>query len=228
MVLLGSVESINSVYGSILYILEWFFMIVFTMEYILRVYCVGNKRRYIKSFFGVIDLLTILPIFLSFIFPDTQLLMIVRVIRLLRLFRIFKMVRYVEESGVLVKALKASRFKITVFIFTLVFIVTIIGALMYLVEGGTNGYDSIPQSMYWAIITVTTVGYGDITPHTAVGKFIASMLMILAYGILAVPTGIFSYELAKISKNQRKTCPYCLTEGHAANALYCENCGKKF
>lgn len=145
--------------------MEWFFTIIFTIEYILRIYCVENKLRYIRSFFGVIDLLTILPALISIIFPSAQFLMVIRILRLLRLFRIFKMVRYIQESRILKKALLASRPKITIFIFTILFLVTIVGAVMYIVEGESNGFSSIPESMYWAIITITTVGFGDITPR---------------------------------------------------------------
>lgn len=228
-VLMDSVKSIHLAYGSALYALEWFFTIAFAIEYILRILCVEKRIRYIKSFFGVIDLLAILPTIISLLFPSVQYLMIIRILRLLRLFRIFKMVRYVQESSILKKALAASRPKITIFMFTILFVITIVGALMYIVEGEEHGFTSIPESMYWAVITVTTVGYGDITPHTSVGKFIASFLMIIAYGILAVPTGIFSYELAKVSKGttETKKCPNCLSEGHSMDAIYCSKCGKR-
>lgn len=228
-VMLDSVEGIRLVFGTVFDALEWFFVISFALEYFLRLLCVGNKIKYMRSFFGVIDLLSILPAFIGFLFPATQFLIVVRILRLLRLFRVFKMVRYVEESSVLLKALKASRPKITVFIFTLLFIVTIVGAVMYIVEGPENGFDNIPQSMYWAVITVTTVGYGDISPHTPAGQFIASLLMIMAYGVLAVPTGIITYELTQVVKksDQSRVCPHCLTKGHNIEALYCDKCGEK-
>lgn len=226
--LLDSIRSIHEGYGPFLYAMEWFFTITFTIEYILRIYCVESKLRYIRSFFGVIDLLTILPALISIIFPSAQFLMVIRILRLLRLFRIFKMVRYIQESKILKKALLASRPKITIFIFTILFVVTIVGAVMYIVEGESNGFNSIPESMYWAIITITTVGFGDITPQTAAGKFIASFLMIIAYGILAVPTGIFSYELARVAKSsepENRKCPHCSAEGHTKDAIYCYRCG---
>lgn len=228
-VLMDSVKSMHQSYGIVFYRLEWFFTITFAVEYILRILCVEKKIKYIKSFFGVIDLLTILPAIVSVVFPNIQFLMIIRILRLLRLFRIFKMARYIQESSVLKKALFASRPKITVFVFTMLFVITIVGAMMYIVEGEEYGFNSIPESMYWAVITVTTVGYGDITPHTAAGKFIASFLMIMAYGIIAVPTGIFSYELAKVSskKIDTKKCTYCLYDGNPVEAVYCSNCGKR-
>jgi len=228
-VLLDSIESINVAYNSLFSTLEWIFVIAFTIEYLLRIYCVDNKIAYMKSFFGVIDLLSILPGFVIFLFPSAKFLLVIRVLRLLRLFRIFKMARYVRESNVLMKALAASRPKITVFIFTMLSIVTVVGALMYLVEGPENGYDNIPQSMYWAITTVTTVGYGDISPGTPTGKFIASVLMFLAYGVLAVPTGIITYELAQVGKPPAliKKCPSCNADGHNPDSDFCHKCGER-
>jgi len=228
-VLAESVDSVRETYGAALVALEMFFAVVFAIEYILRIYCVHNRRGYVTSFFGVIDLLTILPAFISLIIPSAHFLMVIRIFRLLRLFRIFKMARYVEESGVLLKALRASRPKITVFLFTIFSIVTMVGALMYIVEGPENGYTNIPVAMYWAIVTVTTVGYGDISPQTSLGQLIASALMIMAYGILAVPTGIISYELAQAARNPsaQQKCPNCASVGHGADAVYCKKCGQK-
>jgi len=228
-VLMDSVRSIHQSYGVIFYRLEWFFTVAFAIEYVLRILCLDRKLKYVTSFFGVIDLLTILPTIVSLVFPNIQFLMIIRILRLLRLFRIFKMIRYMQESSVLKKALIASRPKITIFIFTMLFVITIVGAMMYIVEGEEYGFSSIPESMYWAVITVTTVGYGDITPHTSIGKFIASFLMIMAYGIIAVPTGIFSYELAKVSSKKIETrkCVSCLYEGNPIEAAYCSKCGKR-
>lgn len=228
-VLLDSIEGLHKSYGSLFFTIEWICVTAFTIEYLLRIFCVDDKKGYVRSFFGIIDLLSILPALISFFIPSTQFLLVVRILRLLRLFRIFKMVRYVKESNVLLTALKSSRPKITVFIFTILFIVIAVGSLMYIVEGPENGFDSIPQSMYWAITTVTTVGYGDISPSTPGGKFIASLLMVVAYGVLAVPTGIFSYELAQAVKKPEKTkiCPHCNAMGHAPDAVYCYKCGKK-
>lgn len=241
-VLLQSVERINIAYGTFFSVLEWFFLIVFTLEYILRIICVDKPVRYIKSFFGIIDLLAILPMFIGMFFTAAQILLIVRVLRLFRLLRILKMSRFLAESNILLKALKASMPKIILFISAMVFAVTIAGSIMYVIEGPQNGYTSIPQSMYWAVVTVTTVGYGDISPQTTLGKLIASLLMISSYGILAVPTGIITYELAQthrkaasnkdkvpLPKNEdkSKTCPECRAEGLSENAVYCSQCGKK-
>ena len=241
-VLLQSVEGINITYGIFLSVLEWFFLIIFTLEYILRIICSENRVRYIKSFFGIIDLLAILPMFIGIFFTAAQILLIVRVLRLFRLLRILKMSRFLAESNILLKALKASMPKIILFISTMIFAVTIAGSIMYVIEGPQRGYTSIPQSMYWAVVTVTTVGYGDISPQTTLGKLIASLLMMSSYGILAVPTGIITYELAQthkkaasnkdkapLSKNEvkSKTCPECLAEGLSENAVYCSQCGKK-
>jgi voltage-gated potassium channel len=239
-VLLDSVEAINSEYGLILSALEWIFMIIFTLEYILRIICVEDRFRYLTSFFGIIDLMAILPTLISLFFPAGQFLMIVRILRLFRLFRVFKMSRYIKESTVLLKALKVSFPKIIIFIFTMFFIAMLVGSLMYIIEGPENGYTSIPQSMYWAIVTVTTVGYGDISPQTTLGKIVASVLMISSYGILAVPTGIVTFELAQLSKKpssekepeitcemeNSKICPFCSYQDNAKNAVYCNQCGK--
>ena len=240
-VLLDSVERINMEYGFILSALEWIFMIIFTAEYVLRIICVDNRLHYLKSFFGIIDLLAILPTMISLFFPAGQFLVIIRILRLFRLFRVFKMSRYIKESTVLLKALKVSSPKIIIFIFTMFFIAMLVGSLMYIIEGPENGYTSIPQSMYWAIVTVTTVGYGDISPQTTLGKIVASVLMISSYGILAVPTGIVTFELAQLSKksspekeseiteevvNYSKICPFCSHQDNAKNAVYCNQCGK--
>jgi voltage-gated potassium channel len=228
-VLAESIDGLKKTYGDILVILEWFFAAVFTLEYILRIVSVHNKRRYLISFFGIVDLLTILPAFIGLFIPGALNLIVIRILRMLRLFRIFKLGRYVEKSGFLLKALRASRPKITVFLFTIFSVVTIVGSLMYLIEGPENGYSNIPESMYWAIVTVSTVGYGDISPQTPVGKAIASALMILAYGILAVPTGIITYELAQASKRPllSRTCPRCNSKDHAPEAVFCNKCGEK-
>lgn len=228
-ILAESVDDLRKNYGYILVILEWFFVAVFTLEYFLRIVAVPKKRQYLVSFFGIVDLLAILPAFIGLFMPGALNLLVIRILRMLRFFRIFKLGRYVEESGILLKALRASRPKITVFVFTIFSVVTIVGSLMYLIEGPENGFSNIPESMYWAIVTVTTVGYGDISPHTALGKAISSMLMILAYGILAVPTGIFTYELAQVSRYPllTRTCPRCNSRVHAPEAVYCNICGEK-
>ncbi|SCZ80105.1 ion transporter [Acidaminobacter hydrogenoformans] len=229
LIMLESVVSIQMTYGTLLFRLEWFFVILFTLEYFLRLYVVKRRRHYAVSFFGFVDLLSILPAYASIFLPTARFLMLIRVFRLLRLFRIFKMVRYVEESGTLIRALRASRPKITVFLLTIVFIVVLAGALMYIVEGPQYGFDNIPESMYWAIVTVTTVGYGDISPQTPIGKLISSLLMVIAYGIIAVPTGIITSELSAAEKKSVKlaTCPHCFSEDHAVDAVYCNKCGGK-
>lgn len=228
-VVLDSVERLNQAYSSVFFILEWFWVALFTTEYILRIVCVHNRFRYITSFFGIVDLMAILPSFLGIVFPEAQTFIVIRLLRLLRLFRILKMGRYVEESGILMKALKLSRPKITIFILAMVFITTIVGSLMYVIEGPENGYVNIPTSIYWAVTTFTTVGFGDITPQTSVGKFMASLLMLSAYGVLAVPTGIITYELAQASRRPvtTRTCPHCLYEGLSQNAIFCDQCGER-
>jgi voltage-gated potassium channel len=233
-VLAESVDILRETYGHILIISEWIFAAFFTLEYILRILSVHNKRQYLLSFFGIVDLLSILPGLIGLFIPGALNLLIIRILRMLRLFRIFKLGRYVEESGFLLKALRASRPKITIFVFTIFSVVMIVGSLMYLIEGPENGFSNIPEAMYWAIVTVTTVGYGDISPQTPAGKAIASALMILAYGILAVPTGIFTYELAQVSKrpaqienSRTRTCPRCAAKAHTPEAVYCNICGEK-
>lgn len=207
LVCLDSVESIEQRFFHYFYILEWIFTIFFTVEYILRLLCVRKKRRYIFSFFGMIDLLALLPTYLGIFFTGVHSLAVIRSIRILRIFRLLKLSRYVGEAEILLKALKQSMYKITVFILAVLTVVTFMGAVMYLVEGKENGFTSIPKSMYWAIVTMTTVGYGDITPMTSLGKTLASILMILGYGIIAVPTGIVTSELNNARKDQ--LCKKC-------------------
>lgn len=230
-VLLESVPAYHFDYFEIFYLLEWMFTIFFTIEYILRLYCVYRPWKYTTSFFGVIDLLAILPTYLSLFLIGAQSLLIIRILRLLRVFRIFKLGHFLLESQQLVSALRASRAKITVFLFFVLLLVTIIGSVMYIVEGGVegSGYTSIPVSIYWAIVTLTTVGYGDITPTTELGQFLSAMVMILGYAVLAVPTGIVSVELFKSgSTNTPNTqaCRYCGEEGHDHDADYCKYCGE--
>ena len=208
--------------------LEWFFTILFTFDYIIRIWIVPNKTKYIFSFFGIIDLLSILPTYLGLFLVGAQSLMVIRSIRLIRIFRIFKLSKYVGEGQILALALKSSRHKIIVFLVTVLTSVIITGTLMYLIEGPQHGFDSIPKSIYWAIVTMTTVGYGDIAPQTALGQTLASFIMILGYGIIAVPTGIVSAEMVS-QKNKEKittqVCPNCLKEGHDVDAVHCKYCG---
>ncbi|MFW5760643.1 MAG: ion transporter [Cyclobacteriaceae bacterium] len=226
-VMLESVKSIDVQYGAILKTMEWVFTILFTIEYILRILAVKRPRGYIFSFLGIIDLLAILPTYLSLFFIETQALIIFRAIRLLRIFRIFKLARYLKEGRVIGLALKASRFKITVFLSAVLSIVLIMGTLMYLIEGEKNGFTSIPRSVYWAIVTLTTVGYGDIAPQTVFGQMIAAMIMIMGYAIIAVPTGIVTSELSKVVEKNVSTqvCPECSREGHDVDADFCKFCG---
>ncbi len=195
-IMLESVASIRASHGHLLRTLEWVFTVAFTVEYVLRLWCVSRSLRYARSFLGVVDLLAILPTWLSLVVPGGQVLTVVRILRVLRVFRILKLAQYVGEARVLVLALRAARFKITVFVFTVLTIVVIVGALMYLVEGPASGFTSIPAGVYWAVVTLTTVGFGDITPQTPLGQTLATVVMIMGYGIIAVPTGIVTAEIA--------------------------------
>ncbi len=229
-VMLDSVEEISEGYSGILLGLEWFFTILFTVEYALRLYCVRRPWRYATSFFGIVDLISIVPTYLSIFFVGAQHLQVIRILRLLRIFRIFKLVRYLTEAASLRQAMAASIPKVSVFLGTVVTVVVIVGALMYLIEGPGEPFSSIPKSMYWAIVTLTTVGYGDITPVTVLGKTLASMLMIAGYGLIAVPTGIVTAELMHIGKPlspSTQCCPHCLGEGHSMDAIHCKFCGTK-
>lgn len=229
-VLLESVPTYDVKYHDIFIFLEWTFTIFFTIEYLLRLYCVYRPLKYATSFFGIIDVLAILPTYLSFFLTGAQSLLVIRILRLLRVFRIFKLGHFLRESEQLIKALHASRAKITVFLFFVLLLVTIIGSILYLVEGGVegSGFSSIPKSIYWAIVTLTTVGYGDITPQTELGQFLSAMVMILGYAVLAVPTGIVSVELFKTNKGAVSTqaCRYCGKDGHDEDAVHCKYCGE--
>lgn len=227
-VMLDSVPGIKAQWHRELYIAEWAFTVVFAIEYGLRMWVVRNPMRYATSFFGIIDLLAILPTLVSILFPASTSLAVVRILRMLRIFRILKLVEYSSEAGVLVEALIRSRRKILVFVSALLTITVIFGALMYVVEGAAHGFTSIPTGMYWAVITMATVGYGDISPGTGLGRFITSCLVIIGYSIIAVPTGIYSAELAKSlqSKRRRLRCTQCGLPDHEADAWYCRQCGK--
>lgn len=225
-VILDSVAAIAQQYQPILNALEWFFTILFTIEYIARLSCVRHPTRYARSFFGIIDLLTILPSYLELFLPGAHFLTNVRLLRLLRIFRILKLVSFISEYRQLGSALAASRRKIMIFVSVVLIITFLLGTLMYAIEGPANGYTSIPVSVYWAITTITTVGFGDISPKTDLGRLITSMMMLLGWGILAVPTGIISAEIsAQKFRPTTRTCPACLTEGLDADAKYCKNCG---
>ncbi len=228
-VLLESVASIRAQHGAILRTLEWGFTILFTVEYGLRLVSVRRPLGYALSFFGLVDLLAIVPTYLSVFFAGAQSLIVIRALRLLRIFRVMKLAHFVGEARMLRAALHASLRKITVFLGTVLAIVLIVGALMYLVEGEASGFSSIPQGMYWAIVTLTTVGYGDIAPQTIAGKLLASVVMILGYGIIAVPTGIVTVELAQASRAPVSTeaCPDCGAGGHDSDAVFCKFCGAR-
>ncbi len=228
-VLLESVAAIRVDFGLALRIIEWGFTLLFTVEYILRLISVGRPMRYALSFFGMVDLLAILPTYLSIFFAGSQSLIVIRALRLLRVFRVLKLAHFVGEAKMLRSALHASSRKIIVFLGTVLTLVLVIGALMYLVEGEEYGFTSIPQSIYWAIVTMTTVGYGDIAPHTLLGKFFASIVMITGYGIIAVPTGIVTVELAGAKGGMISTqaCLLCSADGHDIDAKFCKYCGGK-
>ena len=227
-VMLDSVPQINAKYGQQLYYAEWFFTVLFTVEYAVRLWCIEHSWGYAKSFYGVVDLLSVLPTYLSLWFPGAQFFLAVRILRVLRVFRVLRMVRYVGEAELIAQALAASRRKIIVFVASVLALMVIFGALMYVVEGGTNpAFASIPHSIYWAVTTMTTVGYGDITPTTPLGQSLASFIMIMGYGIIAVPTGIVTLELNEAKRRQAntRTCSDCSAEGHSREASYCWRCG---
>jgi len=226
-VILESVSWIQLQYGPWLRTFEWAVTIAFTVEYLLRLSCVDKPWRYARSFFGVVDLLAILPTYLSVLIPGAQSLLVIRGLRLLRVFRVLKLVHFVGEASQLRVALQASLRKIIVFLGAVLTIVVIVGSMMYLIEGAEHGFVNIPVSIYWAIVTMTTVGYGDIAPETPLGKVLASVIMILGYGIIAVPTGIVSVELAGVSKKSpdSRACPGCGAHDHDADAKHCKHCG---
>lgn len=228
-VMLESVSSIRMKWGDELIIVEWAFTILFTIEYLARMISVKRPIKYATSFFGVIDLLSILPTFVSLFIAGSGSLMVIRVLRLLRIFRVLKLIAFLKEARVLAQALRSSRRKILVFLITVVSLVIILGTFMYIVEDEEAGFTSIPRSIYWAVVTLTTVGYGDIAPATAFGQFVASVIMILGYSILAVPTGIVGNELAKAENNNTNTrsCQSCSREGHDDDAAHCKFCGEK-
>ena len=228
LVALESVESFRLNYSDFLNISEWIITIVFSIEYILRLMCVRKPFKFIISLYGIIDLLSIIPKYISILFFGTQYLGALRALRLLRVFRILKMTRYIGESNTLMKALIASRAKVGVFIFSVLVICIIFGTLMYMIEPDESGFTSIPEGIYWSIVTLTTVGYGDIAPITPFGQFLAAVIMIMGYGIIAVPTGIVTAELSEKSKISSNTqaCPHCMTSDHPDNAIYCYHCGE--
>ncbi len=228
LVMLESVQSIDTKYHNTLYFGEWIITILFSIEYLLRIIAIRKPRKYIFSFFGMVDFLSTIPFYLSLFFAGSQGLIALRALRLLRVFRILKLARYIGASNKLILALKASKAKIAVFLFFVLIVCIILGTVMYMIEGQENGFTNIPKSIYWAIVTLTTVGFGDIAPQTPLGQLISSIIMILGYSIIAIPTGIVSSEISKTSETldtNTQSCPNCLKEKHAKNAIYCYHCG---
>lgn len=226
-VMLDSVQSVHARWGAELYILEWGFTLLFTLEYGIRLWVSEERARYARSFFGVVDLLSVLPTWLSLVLPGTQYLLTIRVLRVLRIFRILKLLQFMNESRELGRALLRSRRKIGIFVFTVLVLMVLFGSLMYVIEGPENGFDNIPRSIYWAVVTITTVGYGDIIPQTPIGQIIATLAMITGYAIIAVPTGIVSAEMSASAVRRRfgRECPECFLHEHEPDAKFCRRCG---
>lgn len=229
-IILDSVGDLHLNYGELFYILEWFFTIIFTLEYILRLISVKQPLKYMYSPFGIVDILSIIPTYLSLFIVGTQSLLVIRILRILRVFRILKLVQYTDQTELLMTAIANSRHKIFVFFFFIATVLVIFGSLMYLIEGPENGFTSIPHGIYWAVVTLTTVGYGDIAPHTIMGRVVASFIMLTGFSVIAIPTGIFASEINKATKRSRKysrKCESCGLKGHTENASYCRNCGEE-
>jgi voltage-gated potassium channel len=225
-VMMESVESLKAQYGTYFTYTEWAFTLLFSIEYTVRIISIKKPLKYIFSFYGIIDLLSILPTFLGIFITGTQSLSVIRSLRLLRVFRVLKLGRFLSEANTLKKAMLASKQKIIVFLFAVMSATVILGTLMYLIESKDSGFTSIPRSIYWAIVTLTTVGYGDIAPQTVLGQMVASFIMIIGYGIIAVPTGIVGAEISKSSTISTQSCSSCSQEGHDHNAEYCKHCGE--
>ncbi|MEQ3723891.1 ion transporter [Alcanivorax sp.] len=228
-VMLDSVSGLHEEYGVVLYAAEWFFTILFTIEYTIRLWVSERPLRYARSFFGIVDLLSIIPTYLSLLIPGSNYLLTIRALRVLRVFRVMKLAKFMGEANQLGIALIRTRRKIAVFMFSVFVVIIIFGSLMYVVEGPENGFSSIPQSIYWAIVTITTVGYGDISPQTGFGKLIASLAMITGYAIIAVPTGIVTAEIsaARVSMRYERECPNCYRHSHDPDARFCQQCGEE-
>ena len=231
LVMLESINEINAKYAWELHTAEWVFTVLFTVEYLTRLAITPIPIRYARSFFGIVDVLAILPTYLSLLFPGAHSMMVIRGLRLLRVFRIFKLGRFLNQGDVLRRAIWSSREKVIVFIGAVLIMVTIIGSAMYLIEGEEHGFTNIPVSIYWAIVTMTTVGYGDLAPQTSLGKLLAAGVMILGYGIIAVPTGIVTAEIVETIAGKKtittRTCSHCMTEGHDYDADYCKHCARQ-
>jgi len=226
-VMLDSVQSLHQRYGDLFYALEWLFTLLFTAEYLLRLWISDGPRRYARSFYGIVDLLSILPTYLSLLIPGANYLLTIRILRVLRIFRVMKLLSFMSEAQFLAQALLRARRKVAVFLFTVLVVMISFGSLMYVIEGPDNGFSSIPRSIYWAIVTVTTVGYGDISPHTPLGQAIASLAMITGYAIIAVPTGIVTAEITSAMHRDRysRECGNCHLHEHERDAAFCKRCG---
>ncbi|MCS6191268.1 ion transporter [Shewanella baltica] len=227
LVFLDTVEMFHREYGQIIRVLEWVFTVIFTIEYGLRLYCATHPVLYARSFYGVVDLLSILPSFLALVFPAASFTLVIRVLRLFRIFRVLKLLRYLSEGNVLLRAMMQSSRKVFLFFFSVSLIVMVLSAVMYVVEGPDNGFSSIPKSVYWTIVTITTVGYGDITPKTGLGQAIAAFTMLIGYSIIAIPTGILTAEISQEVGRHRdlRSCNQCHKTGHDLDAMYCSRCG---
>lgn len=225
--ILDSIPSLPAEWSDTFRYMEYGFTLLFTLEYLVRLWCSPKPTAYVKSFYGVVDFLSILPTYLTILFPTANYMAVIRLLRVLRIFRILKLVRYLQDSNILLRSILSSRRKILIFFSTVAILVTIFGSLIYVIEGPENGFTSIPISIYWAIVTITTVGYGDLVPQTMLGKGIASMTMLLGYSILAVPTGIITAELQNEMSSHKDLvkCPNCMKNGHEADAMHCKHCG---
>lgn len=228
-VMLDTVQSVSKSFGGILWIVEWFFTLLFTAEYLVRIYCTPDRKRYVFSFFGLIDLVSIIPTYLALVVAGANYLLVIRLMRVLRVFRVFKMMRYMTEANLLMRSVWLARRKIAVFFFCVLVLATVFGCLMFLIEGPRNGFSSIPKSIYWTIVTITTVGYGDITPHTVIGQIVATLAMLTGYSIIAIPTGIITAELAMEMRKERahSICSKCGRAGHEVDAVFCVGCGER-
>ena len=227
LVMFDSISEYKANYNEIFIIAEWIFTILFTIEYFLRIYCVRLPSSYIFSFFGIIDFLALIPTYLSLLLPGAHIFSVIRILRVLRIFRVLKLVQFMGEAAMLRKAIYASKRKIFVFLFYVMTLVVILGSIMYLVEGEESGFDNIPRSIYWAIVTLTTVGYGDISPQTNLGQTLAAIIMIMGYSIIAVPTGIVTSAMHFVQNNKKKTCEVCEDSNQPMSAKYCNHCGAK-
>jgi voltage-gated potassium channel len=227
-IMLDSVESMSEKYGELFRILEWTFTALFTIEYILRIISMKRASSYVFSFYGIIDFFSIVPTYLSILLPGSQYLLSIRFLRILRIFRVLKLMQFVSEASVMAKSMRQSLPKVSVFLLSIFILVTIFGAVMYMVEGKENGFDSIPHAIYWAVVTLSTVGYGDITPQTPLGQGISAIIMVLGYGTIAVPTGIVTAELTKnaMSRTNTQACPVCGLARHDDDASFCKACGE--